>query len=151
MKVCRPTRMLRKYGCMVSLRLWMELAGIFRAFGGDRRQAAITTAQRDCAITRQSNKTQVNLVKLFFSYSPPPEIHPPPPPTPLPGSRFRVVFRSFSSRSRVAIRNRLKVDSKTTEKRLEMDSWERGRWWWGMNPGVWAVADKQFHYVNLRF
>ena len=36
--------------------------------------------------------------KLFFSYSPPPGIGPPPQPTPLPGSQFRVVCRSFSSR-----------------------------------------------------
>ena len=38
---------------------------------------------------------------VFFSYSPPPGIHPPPPPTPLPGSRFQavfsVVFESISS------------------------------------------------------
>ena len=42
-----------------------------------------------------------SLVKSFFSYSPPPGIHPPPPPTPFLGSRFRVVFRSFSSRFRL--------------------------------------------------
>ena len=55
---------------------------------------------------------------LFFGYSPPPATHPPPPPTPLPGSRFRVVFWSFSSRFRVDFESRLESSRKTTRNRL---------------------------------
>ena len=92
-------------------------------------------------------------MKLFFSYSPPLRIHPPPPSTPFPGSRFRVVSRSFSSRFRVDFEARLENDSKSTQKRpkkrLEIDSLGGGRWWWGMNPGGWAVAEKQFHYLKV--
>ena len=73
-------------------------------------------------LLNRQNRMKATLVKLFFSYSPPPGIHPPPRPTPLPGSRFRVVFRSFSSRFRVVFESRLEIDSKTTEKRLEIDS-----------------------------
>ena len=58
-------------------------------------------------------------MKLFFSYSPLPGIHPPPPPTPPRSksisSRFSVVFESVPQ-------NRLKSDSKMTEKRHEIDS-----------------------------
>ena len=89
----------------------------------------------------------VNIVKLFFSYSPPPD-SPPPPPTPLPvsqsSSRFPVDFESFFGRFRVDCLSRLKIDSKTTRQRLENDrkttrdrlenDW--GRWWWRMSPGV---------------
>ena len=100
---------------------------------------------------KTSTHTQIfppKLVKLFFSYSPPPGIHPPPPPTPFPGSRFRVVFLSFWSRFRVEFdRKRPEIDAETTEKRLEIDSLGR-RWWWGMNPGGWAVAEKQFHHAK---
>ena len=46
------------------------------------------------------------------------------------------------SRFRVATQSRLNIDSETTEKRLEIDSLGGGgRWWWGMNPGGWAVAE----------
>ena len=63
-----------------------------------------------------------SVVKLFFSYSPPSGTHPPPPLTPLRGSRFRVVFRSFSSRVRVDFESRLENDSKSTRKRSKNDS-----------------------------
>ena len=71
-------------------------------------------------------------VILLSSYSPSPRlIDPHHRPPPLSGSRFRVVFRSFSSRfpvvfesfsSRDSSQNRRENDSKTTEKRLEIDS-----------------------------
>ena len=61
-------------------------------------------------------------------------------------SRFSVVFESILSRFRVATRNRLEIDSKSTENRLEIDSLGRGvGGGGGMNPGGWAVAEKQFH------
>ena len=80
-------------------------------------------------------------MKLFFSYSPPPGIHPPPPPTPF----QRVDFESFFGRFRVHFESRLENDSKTTEKRLEIDSLGRGSVVEGINAGGWAVAEKQFH------
>ena len=92
-----------------------------------------------------------SLVKLFFSYSPPPGIHPHGTTTDNPSrgvdfesffGRFRVDFESFSSRDSKSTRHRLENDRKTTRNRLP----GRGcRWWWGMNPGGWAVAEKQFH------
>ena len=47
--------------------------------------------------------------------------------------RFRVGFESFSSRA-----------SKSTPR-------EGGRWWWGINPVGWAVAEKQFCYLVRLF
>ena len=93
------------------------------------------------------------LVILFSSYSPFPPTHRPLPPTPLPRSRFGVVFQLFSSRFRVdfelrlendrkAIRNRPKNDSKSTPR-------EGGQWWWSMSWGKWAVAGKQCHHAIL--
>ena len=70
------------------------------------------------------------LVILFSSYSPFPPTHRPPPPTPSPGvdfesffGRFRVNFESILSRDSKLTRKRPASDSKTTEKRLEIDSW----------------------------
>ena len=57
--------------------------------------------------------------------------------------RSRVGFESFSSRDSESTRERPKNDSKSTPS-------EVGRWWWGMNPGGWAVAEKQFHYAKSR-
>ena len=69
-------------------------------------------------------------VKLLFSYSPPPRIHPPSPPTPLRresiSSRFSMVFESILSRFWVATRKQLKIDPKTIEKLLEIDFLEGG-------------------------
>ena len=61
----------------------------------------------------------------------PPGIHPPPPLTPSQesiSSRFAIVL-SILSCFRVATQNRLKIDSKTTEKRLEIGSLRGGQWW----------------------
>ena len=67
--------------------------------------------------------------------------------------RPSVGFRSISSRFRVDVESQLENDSsrdsKTTEKRLEIDSeWRGGRWWWGMSPGV-GFSWKNYHTRNL--
>ena len=54
------------------------------------------------------------VVKLFFSYSPPLDSSPHHYRPPSQGVKFRVVFRSISSRFRVDCLSRLKIDSKTT-------------------------------------
>ena len=48
----------------------------------------------------------------------------------------------------VATRKRLKIDSKTIEKRLEIDSLGGGRWWWGMNPGGVGCSWKANSYLK---
>ena len=84
-----------------------------------------------------------HLVILFSSYSPFPPTQRPPAPT-LPGSRFRVVFWSFSRRFR------LKIDSKTTttEKRPEIDTLPGGSVVGVIDSKEWAVAGKQYHYPD---
>ena len=64
-------------------------------------------------------------------------------------SRFYVVFGSILSRFQVATVNRLKIDSKTTEKRLEIDSLRGGggSLVGGMSREGWAVAENLRHYV----
>ena len=79
--------------------------------------------------------TCVKLVKLFFSYSPPPGIHPPPPSNPPQG----VDFESFFCRFRVNLESILSRDSKGLKAALPGRA---GRWWWGMNTGGWAVSWK---------
>ena len=92
-------------------------------------------------------RVHTNLVKWFFSYSPPPDRDSSPTTTDPPPQG--VDFRSFSSRFRVDFESRLENDSKTTEKttRNRLPG-KGGRWWWGTNPGGRAVAEKQFHYTN---
>ena len=53
-------------------------------------------------------------------------------------------------RFQVAIRNRLKIDSKTTKQRLQIDSL-RGVGGGGMSRGGWAVAENLRHYPYLHF
>ena len=57
--------------------------------------------------------------------------------------RFRVDFESILSRDSKTTQNRLENDRKTTRNRLPGRGVGGGR---GMNPGGWAVAEKQFHY-----
>ena len=74
-----------------------------------------------------------------------------PPPKESISSRFPVVFESISSHFRVVFEPRLKIDSKTTEKRLEIDSLGGGSVVVGdESRGRGAVAEKQFHYPNLK-
>ena len=68
---------------------------------------------------------------MVFQLQPTPRDSSPTTTDPLPresiSSRFSVIFESILSRFRIATRKRPKNDSKSTP-------WERGRWWWGMNP-----------------
>ena len=90
----------------------------------------------------------VRLVKLFFSYSPPPDTSP----TTTDQSRFRVdfgsffglfrvFFESFPSRLPIATRKRFEIDRKTTRNRLEKRTLVGGGGGWVRG---WALAEKQF-------
>ena len=93
---------------------------------------------------RQGNLQKCSRVVTFivFELQPTPRTHSPS----LPGSRFRVVVRLFSSRIWVAARKQLKINSKTTEKQLEIDSSGGGSVAVRGESGGWAVAEKQCHY-----
>ena len=106
-------------------------------------------------ISRKKKKPHdlARVVILLFSYSPPPRLIPHHHRPLSQGvdfdsffGRFRVDFESL----RVATQNRIKIDSKTTEKRLEIDSLGEGSVVVGDESGRWAVAEKQYHYARVK-
>ena len=82
---------------------------------------------------------------IVFQLQPTPQDSSPTTTDPPPRESFSVVFESRLQIISKTFRERLENDRKTTRNRLPGRG---GRWWWGMSPGGWAVAEKQCHYLR---